>query len=333
MNISRKLSKKIRKYCENNHIGFYWDYRDELNNDQVQTIIEKGKDGYYEVSDEICELNLDCISELEKNFSNETFEYFQDEIFNSLLAKGEFKGYSDKLDYFEDNTENYKDEFFDEFRDFFYVDFSIDSLLPNDIPVKFVVYSNYDCLNSDWLNQNTYEYEHEYCSYFRAILDVLKINPARFKTVLKQQDNTMIKFAGRFPNYKSRTYWNDLSGDIEYKFYKDIARELINNTSPSNLVFLATIDLKEYIFDEKPLKKVSIPKGNECGLFSSSVGGGSLLEISLPKDIILDVSKPYGLTEYDTIEMISVSSTNDYDIPNVYACTNDIFGNSFTKIN
>ena len=105
-----KLQKKIWEYCEDNPIYFYWDYRDELNRDQILTIIKKGIDGINDVENDIYESNLDYIFRLENEFKRENiFDNFKDEISEYLI---EFNLYTqEELD---DNNDIIKDFILDD---------------------------------------------------------------------------------------------------------------------------------------------------------------------------------------------------------------------------
>jgi hypothetical protein len=70
--------------------------------------------------------------------------------------------------------------------------------------------------------------------------------------------------------------------------------------------------------NEKPLKAV-ISKGERCGLFSSDVGGGSLLEMSLLQDVTLDLDKKY------TIKLDCDEKT-DYGIDTTYGLSSEGWG-------
>ncbi len=50
---------------------------------------------------------------------------------------------------------------------------------------------------------------------------------------------------------------------------------------------MGRVNLKELYEAGFSLEEVVIPKGNSCGLFSSTYGGGSLLEMELKKDVRL----------------------------------------------
>ena len=142
-----------------------------------------------------------------------------------------------------------------------------------DINIRIEMISDYDCINSFWLeNQGGYRYQD---SYLKHIADTLKINPKILKKKLTERG---IKTSGRFPDKKSRE-------GKELASYDEIAEELENSTCGANLLtFLGKISLKELYDLNFRISKITIPKGNRCGLYSSWEGGGSLMEIQTEKD-------------------------------------------------
>ena len=76
---------------------------------------------------------------------------------------------------------------------------TLKELLKNtdDIPVRVEMLSNYDCINSNWLeSQEGYRYKE---SYFGDMIDALNLNPAKVKKMLVEKGYTVY---GRFPDKK-----------------------------------------------------------------------------------------------------------------------------------
>ena len=64
---------------------------------------------------------------------------------------------------------------------------TLKELLKNtdDIPVRVEMLSNYDCINSNWLeSQEGYRYKE---SYFGDMIDALNLNPAKVKKMLVEK--------------------------------------------------------------------------------------------------------------------------------------------------
>ena len=146
----------------------------------------------------------------------------------------------------------------------------------DNIPIRVEMLSNYDCINSNWFeSQGGYRYEE---SYFGDMVDCLNLNPARVKRLLTEHG---YKTYGRFPNRRSRNGKEQVS-------YEQFYEELMNSCCGANLlVYIGRVNLKELYNIEFSLSEVIIPKGNCCGLFSSTFGGGSLLEMELKQDVHL----------------------------------------------
>jgi len=183
----------------------------------------------------------------------------------------------------------------------------------SDIPVRVSMYSNYDCINSHHF-EGGYSYKD---SYFGAMVDTLKLNPAKVKKMLVSYG---VEVYGAFPNLKYRD-------GKELVSYKDFWQEIGNSICGANLlVFVGTIEASN-ILDLEKLNKIKIPKGNNCGLFSSFQGGGSLIEMELKQDFVIDLNKQ-GKTKYDTFGItIDCKGSGGYSVDEVYGVTRHFWGN------
>lgn len=223
-------------------------------------------------------------------------------------------------DFDEEEVNAFFDEHEDEIRDEIYSRNDADVLTDlmkntDDIPVRVEMLSNYDCINSHWLESHGgYRYEG---SYFGDMIDCLNLNPAKVKKVLLEKGYTVY---GRFPNRKSR----DGKEQVSYgQFYE----ELINSCCGANLLtYIGRVNLKELYDAGFSLKEVIIPKGNYCGLFSSMYGGGSLLEMELKQDVRLklEVKDYHGFR----FRLDDERSKYDYSVQHVYGVDDSFFGNT-----
>ncbi len=146
------------------------------------------------------------------------------------------------------------------------------------VPIRVEMLSNYDCINSHWLeSQNGYRYEH---SYFGDMVDALNLNPHKVARIFTQHN---IKCIGEFPDISGRNGNEQVS-------YEDFLQEMQNSCCGANLLtYIARIDLRDLYDADFALDRIVIPKGNVCGLFSSLYGGGSVLEMRLLQDVVLDL--------------------------------------------
>ena len=184
----------------------------------------------------------------------------------------------------------------------------------DDIPIRVEMLSDYDCINSNWFeSQGGYSYE---ASYFGDIVDSLNLNPALVKKLLTSHG---YKVYGRFPNRKSRNGKEQVS-------YEQFYEELINSCCGANLLtYIGKVSLKELYDADFSLKEVIIPKGNCCGLFSSTYGGGSLLEMELKQDVKLKLEvKGYNGFRF---RLDNERSKYDYSIQHVYGVDDSFFNN------
>ncbi|KDS38108.1 hypothetical protein, partial [Phocaeicola vulgatus] len=183
----------------------------------------------------------------------------------------------------------------------------------DDIPVRVEMLSNYDCINSNWLeSQEGYRYKE---SYFGDMIDALNLNPAKVKKMLVEKGYTVY---GRFPDKKYRDGKEQVS-------YEQFYQELINSCCGANLLtYIGKVSLQELYDAGFSLGEVIIPKGNFCGIFSSMYGGGSLLEMELKKDVKLKLE----VRDYHGFRFRLDNENSKYEcsIKHVYGVCDSFFG-------
>ena len=227
-------------------------------------------------------------------------------------------------DFDEHEVDAFFDEYDDEIRDEIYSRNDSDvvkDLIRNtdDIPIQVEMLSNYDCINSNWFeSQGGYSYEE---SYFGDMVDSLNLNPAKVKKLLTGHG---CKVYGRFPNRKGRNGKEQVS-------YEQFYTELINSCCGANLLtYIGKVSLKDLYDAGFSLKEVIIPKGNCCGLFSSTYGGGSLLEMELKQDVKLklEVKSCNGFR----FRLDDERSKYDCSIQHVYGVDDSFFNNAVSIV-
>lgn len=261
-----------------------------------------------------------CIEEKSADHLHESFdEWYTDQEWEAArqamrevrkrLVESGYKRW-EAMKFFEENE--------DEIRDAIYARGEYDGvekLLRNtrDIPVRVALISNYDCINSHGLeSQGGFSYE---SSYFGDMVDALWLNPKKVKQLLVEHGE---KVCGHFPD---RT---DRDGRVHVS-YERFYEELINSSCGANLLtFMAKINPLALYESGFNLSKFTIPKGNKCGLFSSTYGGGSLLEMELRHDVTIDLTrKDY---PHYRLEIESDGKGYDYSINQVYGIDNSAYG-------
>lgn len=106
--------KKIIKYINDNQPELYWDYRDELSIEQIDTILSS-KDGLTEIEDEIFENSIDYVFQLE------------DELIKKVIKEFNIKF----------KTEEKEEEFKDFCRDYIRTDVNINELIDREKVILF----------------------------------------------------------------------------------------------------------------------------------------------------------------------------------------------------
>lgn len=296
----KKLNlETIKSWMEESYQLIWVDYRDNLNGQQalIQKCLQEKSDTplwekvneWYEetewqATNEIFEkLKEDCIRDgFTRREVNEFFAGHEDEIKDMIRERDD----SDPLKELIDHTD--------------------------DIPVRVEMLSNYDCINSHWLESGGYSYE---ASYFGDMLDALNLNPAKVKKIMAAHGE---KLVGRFPDKKSRNGKEQVS-------YEHFYEELLNSCCGANLLtYIATVSLKDLRKNGFDLSEIIIPKGNTCGLYSSMQGGGSLLEMELREDVKLELK----VENYHGFRLVpdNENSPYGYSIKHVYGVCSSFFG-------
>lgn len=291
---------------DENYSLTYVDYRESLYNslDIIEKCLEaKNCDALYEKLDE-CYSDQEC----------ESVYNIMEELKKELVKAGYKKWKVEK--FFEENEEEIKNEIY-----------SRDDSEPlkdllrntNKIPVRVELLSNYDCINSHWLESSGgYSYEE---SYFGDMVDALNLNPCKVRKMLLEHEETTI---GKFPNKRSRNGKEQVS-------YEQFYEELENSCCGANLLtYIATIDVRELYDAGFNLSEIRIPKGNKCGIYSSMQGGGSLMEMELREDVKLHLTK--GNYPYYRLELDKWGTGYNYSIQQTYGVDSSFFGKPLNSI-
>ena len=192
----------------------------------------------------------------------------------------------------------------------------VDEVIGNtdSLPVRIERYSNYDCINSHHF-EGSYSYAE---SYFGDMVDALCLNPAKVKTIFEQNE---VACSGDFPDREERN-------GLEVVSYEDFAIEISNSVTPANLLtFLAKVDISELYEREFDIEVITIPKGNYCGLYSASQGGGSLVGMKMQRDLTIKITAE----GYDYFSMIFDGDTDcGYSFEDTYGIIKSYFGKAVT---
>ena len=285
---------------------YYVDYRDSLDEhtELIQLCIEKKcVDPLYE-----------AIDEWYQDSPIYAFDYLDKELVSDICKK---------FDIEDDEAEEIIDEFRDYINDHYYnVDDStvLKDLCRNtsSLPIRLTMYSNHDCINSHWFETSGdggYTYKD---SYFGDMVDVLNLNPAKVKKMLLSHE---VNAFGNFPNLKYRD-------GKEFVSYESFWQELQNSCCGANLLtFVGLVDVEMLIENNFELKEVTIPKGNNCGLYSSMQGGGSVIEMELLRDFKVKLNIPRkNKTKWDTFGIDLDENGSGYSIDNAYGVTRLFWG-------
>lgn len=304
-----KSLEKIREYLSlpNNSPRIYLGQGEEVSIKQILDAIKENPDYPIDgISNDIWERNDGYIFDLEIKAIVDAIEKYQDEIEEEM-------GLADEMDKAE--IKELAIAIREEVLDCISVDYNLKQLCSGNINVRISMYSNYDCINSHWFeSQSGYGYTD---SYFGDTIDMLQLNPKAVKKMLLDKE---VKVYGSWPDKSTRKALVSLD---------DFRQEMENSCCGANLLtFVGIID--QWDFLQGKITNVTIPKGNNCGLFSNSQGGGSILEMKLLNDFTIDLTKEW-MKGYRRFGLdIDEDRSGGYGIKDVYGICQSFWGNEIT---
>jgi len=289
--ITEEQKRAIIAEIEANQPEIFWDYCDELSNDDICAILN----GHlYDVECAIWENNIEYIDDLETGCIEAAC--------NKILI---------------DVSEYEIEDYLDIFREHCCVDLNINDLLKRtEARIRLTLYSNYDCMNSNYSeNSGGYEYDE---NYFTDMVKFLQINPAELQKSMSEQG---FKTVGEWPNITNLNPIVNIS---------DFLVELNNNCGGAvNYCIIGKIKLSDITGN---IAKVICHAGTMSGLYDESYGSGSVLECSLIRDFEIDLTKR-GATEYDKVHLSpDIKGAGGYCTDEVYGLTSNCYKN-ITVIN
>lgn len=114
LGISKELVSKISTYIHDNQPALFWDYRDELSNENIETLL--GEDGLFNFEEELLSCNIDYMLDLKRESVKEYILTFREELESELGEE------------FVDSDE-FEDGFIELFEDDISVDLNSDELI------------------------------------------------------------------------------------------------------------------------------------------------------------------------------------------------------------
>lgn len=123
-----------------------------------------------------------------------------------------------------------------------------------------------------------------------------------FKKLLESQGTTVEEF------YK---YFTKDDFETDNKFVKQLYQEVVNSYSGNVLAFLDTMNVIDY-FGLKEGYTVTVPSGTQGGLIDVAMGGGSVLGVTLEKDITFDREDVF----------VALDGEHGYSVKEIYGMNN-----------
>jgi hypothetical protein len=304
--ISKELLDKIIEALKKKpDPEIYWDYRDEISSETIGKALayaEKHPDekAINYIYDHVSE-NYDLTYSIEIEHIKDVLEDFEDEIQEELSEDEEL------------DLEELARDMRDDLLDYVSVDYNLKSLLGrNNVNVRIEMFSNYDCINSHWLeSQSPYGMD----SYFGDVVRMLKFDPAEMKRQLLQR------------GYKTYGRWPKKDGSKQLVSYEDFFVEDENRSCGANLLtFIGQVSQYDFLSNYHKAATLIIPKGNKCGFYSSMQGGGSMLDMALLHDFEISLSKKYDRSGYLNFGLfVDGDRQHGYDIKDVYGVSDSFF--------
>lgn len=301
--LSQELKNKITARLEK--LGnplMYWDQGQELSISQVIEAIEREPESpLNHIDDELMELNIDNAYDMEVEHLKYAMEHHDDEIAEELGVEHE------DLD-----VKEIASDMRDEFMDHLGVDMNIKGLCKGHVPIRIEMTSNYDCINSHWLESSE---EYSMDSYFGDMVRQLGLNPQLVKGILKSKG---YKVAGEWP------LRSDKDALISYEDFLAEHRE--TSCGANLLTLIGSVDAYELLkLNHTKKMRVTIPKDNLVGLYSSMQGGGSMFEAKLLRPFTIEIGKSYDESGYLKYRLEIDNPHDNYSISSCYGVSSSFF--------
>lgn len=263
------LEEKIKEFLDNN---YRW--------------LKKDKNGYYIWEYDKCEYD-DRLTEndIKKILEGKTKEERED-IFCELLYEDCFLDFENNV--MSDIANNFRSEY-----NYFQHDTEIQDILVN------LMYFSYDTYLKDEYNVNIIiDFDkQDYNTEFSNSSNLENCKNNNLYTLLKKQGYSKKDYENnlKFLKDNKNEIERDKFGNYDYKKIEELGgnkfltsvKEEINNNYYDNLTGLVVLK-KMSLEDLINLDKITINAKNDIGLFNWCYGSGSLLEIQLEKDFVLD---------------------------------------------
>jgi hypothetical protein len=312
-----KVHIKIFEAASTEEVSLYWSQGDEISTrlilkalEEVDDKYDEPKAAYFDLYNTIEDMNTDSIFDCELEIAEKLVKNFEDDIVTALnVADDDF------------DTEDYARMLLDNcLRDYFEYDLGIDSILKQTpINIRVEMFSNYDCINSHFFEAIQGGGYSGNQSYFSDMIKMLGLNPQKVKAMLIEKE---CRVNG---NWSRR---DDSNAQVSYE---DLWQELQNNSGSANLLtYVAQVDAYELLTHNLSKCTIVIPKGNQCGIFSSACGGGSMMEMTLLRDVSINLGKRWD-GGYLGFRLVP-DDAKKYSCKDVYGVANSFFGGEATLI-
>ena len=297
-----EVSKAADSYFDENPVKIYVDRNEELSDEDISLIVNKGMQAYYESV-----FDNDNYHDNGADSAASNFEY---QINNGEFGKqveSIFKKYGKDLSDYDEN--DLYEILISDYELSIPYDLDYKQLFRNTGHKHFtIVLENAE----EGLSINERGYAFEYSGYTKTVIDFLGLNPKEVKDYFISKDFFKVP-EGRFPNKKTDPL-------VTVKSFYEEVREM---TYPCELVFFGSIDTSDFLKlenDFKEVTKVKLAKDIGCGFYDRGQGSGSQLALNLSKSIDLDLSKKY---ENSKFRITLDSEVNGYGIDDVFGLSND----------
>ena len=224
------------------------------------------------------------------------------------------------------------DNYYTDFQEHVYTDFNIEELLGNaKVTIRFELLSNYDCINSHWLEaqggeENGYQ---DYECYFNDVMWALGIQPADILPQLNGKEYV--------PNGR-------VTGPALVDVETFLNNEIMERGTPACLLtVLATVNAADMYKNNQlmsndqirindGLATFTIPKGNPVGFYSEFQGGGSMFSTMLEEPLTITAGKALPWDVHCTWAIRVDNPKNNYHLQSCFGSDADMFGEDATFV-
>lgn len=294
-NMDSEIDILVKDFCKDNEINVYADYRDY---EDIEYLLYKEKTTPYGSSYKVKVNKDEFIDNIIYGY-DDALSYYEDEFIDNF--KNTIKEDEEMLDYV-DSVEGYN-YLLDSIRYYCVVNYPIEDFLNREIKIN-IFYSKknksgYDDVFYPFL-MHSQGYKCKDYPYIKKMLNNLNAYNTPLYSGISEETKEKIK-----ADRKNNKFIDSLLLEIENCYFQ----------TPKDLCVIASVTIEDYFKLLEKNKTFTVSKDCVIGLVDSYNGGGSVLEITLEKDITFNTNDI----------SVKVEKIDKYTVNDIYGLINECF--------